>query len=71
MDRINTQVIYRFSVPDYFANDVTVTLGWQDSSNRGSYINAHVLLNLLNELGKAIKCKAWLAEHFIAFSQQV
>ena len=26
--------------------------------NRGSYMSAHVLLNLLNELGKEIKCEA-------------
>ena len=25
---------------------------------RGSYMSAHVLLNLLNELGKVIKCEA-------------
>ena len=25
--------------------------------NRGSYMSAHVLLNLLNELGKEIKCE--------------
>ena len=28
------------------------------SINRGSYMSAHVLLNLLNELGKEIKCDA-------------
>ena len=34
-DRINTQEIYRLWVPDKFVNkhDVTVTLGWQDSSS--------------------------------------
>ena len=26
--------------------------------NTGSYTSAHVLLNLINELGKEIKCKA-------------
>ena len=26
--------------------------------NRGSYMSAHVLLNLLNELEKVIKCEA-------------
>ena len=36
---------------------------------RGSYLSAHDLLNLLNELGKKIKCD--LAEHFISFSQLV
>ena len=25
--------------------------------NRGSYMSAHVLLNVLNELGKKIRCK--------------
>ena len=35
---------------------------------RGSYLSAHDLLNLLNELGKK-KCD--LAEHFISFSQLV
>ena len=38
--------------------------------NRGSYMSAHVLLNLLNELGKRDK-NARLAEHFISFSQRV
>ena len=33
--------------------------------NRGSYMSDHVLLNLLNELGKK------QASHFISFSQQV
>ena len=33
--------------------------------NRGSYMSAHVLLNLLNKLGKR------LAEHLISFSQRV
>ena len=32
-------------------------------------MSAHVLLNLLNELGKRDKIR--LAEHFIAFSQRV
>ena len=27
-------------------------------NNRGSYMNAHALLNLLNELGKKIRCEA-------------
>ena len=27
-------------------------------SNRGSYMSAHVRLNLLNKLGKEIKCEA-------------
>ena len=26
--------------------------------HRGSYMSAHVLLDLLNQLGKVIKCKA-------------
>ena len=34
-------------------------------------MSAHILLNLLNELEKEIKCSARLAEHFISFSQQV
>ena len=29
-----------------------------NNRNRGSYMSAHVLLNLLNELGKEIKCEA-------------
>ena len=37
--------------------------------NRGSYMSAHVLLNLSNELRKRYNVR--LAEHFIAFSQQV
>ena len=38
--------------------------------NRGSYMRAHVLLNLLNKLGKRDK-NARLPEHFISFSQRV
>ena len=34
--------------------------------NRGSYISAHVLLNLLNELRKRVKCEACRA--FYLFS---
>ena len=37
---------------------------------RGSYMSAHVLLNLLKELGK-IDENARLAEHFISFSHRV
>ena len=37
--------------------------------HRGSYMSAHVLLNLLNELGR--RENARLAEHFIPFSQRV
>ena len=29
-----------------------------DTLHRGSYTSAHVLLNLLNELGKEIKCES-------------
>ena len=29
--------------------------------NRGSYMSAHVLLNLLNEMGKKIRCEAVLS----------
>ena len=35
--------------------------------NGGSYISAHVLLNLLNKLGKSDK-NVRLAEHFIVFT---
>ena len=41
-----------------------------EGENRGSYMSAHILLNLLNELGKRDK-NARLAEHFISFSQRV
>ena len=30
----------------------------ENNLNRGSYMSAHVLLNLLNEMGKEIKCEA-------------
>ena len=37
--------------------------------NKGSYMSAHVLLNLLNELGKKIKCEACRAFYlFFAMS---
>ena len=29
---------------------------FQDGLNRGSYMSAHVLSNLLNEIGKKIRC---------------
>ena len=29
-----------------------------NTGHRGSYMSAHVLLNLLNKLGKKIRCKA-------------
>ena len=46
------------------STNIIITL---EGSNRGSYMSAHVLLNLLNELGKRDK-NARLAEHFISFS---
>ena len=38
--------------------------------NRGSYMSAHVILNLLNELGKKDKMRGF-AEHLIGFPQRV
>ena len=38
-------------------------------THRGSYMSAHVLLNLINELGKRLSAR--LAEIFISFSQRV
>ena len=38
--------------------------------NRGSYMSAHVLLNLLNKLGKSDKMRG-LPLHYITFSQRV
>ena len=38
--------------------------------NRGSYMSAHVLLNLLNESRKKDKMQCF-AKHFITFSQKV
>ena len=40
-----------------------------DQLMRGSYMSAHELLNLLNELGKSDKNE--VSEHFISFSQRV
>ena len=40
------------------------------SLNRGSYMSAHVVLNLFDELGKRDKCEACRAFH-IYFSQRV
>ena len=39
-------------------------------TNTGSYMSAHVLLNLLNKLRKKDKLQG-SAEQFVAFSQQV
>ena len=35
--------------------------------NRGSYMSAHVLLNLLNELGKKIRCEALPINTWVAY----
>ena len=43
---------------------------FSQSVHRGSYMIAHVLLNLLNKLGKSDK-NGRLAEYFITFWQQV
>ena len=40
------------------------------NTHKGFYMSAHVLLNLLNKLGKRDK-NARLVKHFISFSQQV
>ena len=37
--------------------------------NRGSYMSAHLLLNLLNKLGKEIKCEACTA-FFLLFRNE-
>ena len=40
------------------ADDLTKTKGHNNTLNRGSYMSTHVLFNLLNELGKKIRCEA-------------
>ena len=47
---------------------VTMKIAMTPNKDRVSYTSAHVLLNLLNEKGKAIQFEV---EHFIIFSQQV
>ena len=58
----------RVALQDYLSQNFKVicsdiTLISKCIQNRGSYMSAHVLLNLLNELRKAL--------HFISFSKQV
>ena len=49
----------KFGVFDDDNNDKLSTLYWLPGlhKNRGSYMSAHVLLNLLNELGKRDKMR--------------
>ena len=39
-------------------SETKTELTYRDSTNTRSYMSAHVLLNLLNELGKKIRCEA-------------
>ena len=53
----------------YAQNVVYLKLYSTQCGNRGSYVSAHVLLILLNELGKEIKCEACRAYYlFFAMS---
>ena len=52
----------------YFLHVVMKTYNWPRVIYRGSNMSAHVLLNLLNELGKR---DARPVNHFITFSQRV
>ena len=51
---VKTGIALAFNLPLclYFQRCYTNTL------NRGSYMSAHVLANLLNELGEKIRCEA-------------
>ena len=49
---------------------VVITLGLPILRHRGSYMSAHVLLNLLNELGKRDKMRG-LSSILSLFSQRV
>ena len=56
----------------YFGNSLVLSVSIlvvTICTHRGSYMSAHVLLNLINELGKGLSAR--LAEIFISFSQRV
>ena len=62
---------WAFSVPEaYLLAHIFQHPFLQKYTNRGSYMSAHVLLILLNELGKRDKMRG-LPISFISFSQQV
>ena len=57
------QLLYGFAsewekIFPYRCTNHTMTSYFLLVRNRGSYMSAHVLLNLLNKLGKEIKCEA-------------
>ena len=54
-----------------YKSDHADKYSWARGLNRGSYMSAHALLNLLYKLGKRDKMHARLVERFISFSQQV
>ena len=41
----------------YMGKDIPLSSSWFCDTNRGSYMSAHVLLNLLNELGNRDKMR--------------
>ena len=56
------------SIPDVYAAGDVCHASWEEaphwlqvSRHRGSYMSAHVLLNLLNELGKSDKMRGLLS----------
>ena len=65
-------ILKHFNIPNVYLNlicenknpveisesTVNKTIDSLHAGYRGSYMSAHVLLNLLNELGKEIKCEA-------------
>ena len=56
----------------YYENLILIKMYLEASKylNRGSYMSAHVLLNLLNELGeKEIKCESCRAFYFFFFQR--
>ena len=64
MESLEQQSVSLCKVSRGFNNSVNTAYEQQTSElssikiHRGSYMSAHVLLNLLNELGKRIKCEA-------------
>ena len=70
MLRLNYFVELMLKTGRNLLNAIQATTGMQKALYRGSYMSAHVLLNLLNELGKRDKMRG-LPSIFISFSQRV
>ena len=73
---VTTKISFRVHFFSKFSSNIMTLCNNSDQTcfsntlNKGSYMSAHVLLNLLNKLGKSDKNVRFF-KHFITFSQQV